>query len=62
MWRGGRCWQCGGDGRSGVGAAGRERGRTAHPRPKSVSSADLHHVWAREGGEVEEGALKLGWR
>ena len=31
----------------------------AHPRPKSVSSMDLHHGWAREG-EDEERELQTG--
>ena len=36
-----------------VGAADRGRRRLPHSRPEAVSSARLHHSWAREGEEME---------
>ena len=44
-----------GGGRAWIGSACRGRGVAAHPSPEGVSSAGLHHDWAREGEEVERG-------
>ena len=38
----------GGCGRAWIGAVGKGRGGAAHPMLESVSSAGLHHCWARE--------------
>ena len=60
--RGHNSYDCGSGGRrsSGgsrarVGLADRGRRGVAHPRSKAVSSARLHHGWAREGDEG------MGW-
>ena len=45
----------GGGGKAWIGAADKGRGGAGHHRPKSVSSAGLHHGWAREVEEVEKG-------
>ena len=48
-------WRHGSSGSSWVEAAGRGRGRTAHPGPESASSASLKHARAREGEEMKRG-------
>ena len=54
-------WNCNsGCGRAWIGAVDRGRRRAVRPRTVVVSSAGLHHGWAREGEEVEKRISKHG--